>query len=318
MAEIAGIKVRDIAFVRVSAPDLDVAERFLADFGLVTVSRAEAKLFMRGAGAAHHIYIVEQGEPRLVGVAFAARDARDLERAALLPGAISGIEEIGEPGGGQRVRLREPSGYQIEIVHGIARLPELDTHQQSLNTGADPLARKGELFRLPGGQLPVIRIAHLVIVTPELDETTRWFHDNLGLVCSDAVYAGEPGNVIGSFNRCDCGDEFVDHHTLALFNFGDMKGMHHISFEVADIDAVFAGHYYLRDLGRYESRWGVGRHKLGSQVFDYWADPWGRIHERWADSDRINIHAAPGLASVEEMASQWGEPQPETFTQAMP
>ena len=31
---------------------------------------------------------------------------------------------------------------------------------------------------------------------------------------------------------------------------------------------------------------GRGRHLLGSQVYDYWSDPWGRVHERWADTDR--------------------------------
>ena len=318
MGEDTGIKVRDIAFARVAVPDLEVAERFLTDFGLITVARDGPKLFMRGAGPAHHIYVAELGEPRLIGFAFAVQSEADLARAARLPGSISGVEDIGEPGGGKRVRLREPGGYQIEIVHGIDALPELETNQQALNTGAAPLARKGDLFRLPAGQLPVIRIAHGVLVTPKLQETTDWFRDNLGLVCSDAVYAGSPDNVIGSFNRCDCGDDFVDHHTLALFNFGDMKGMHHISFEVADIDAVMAGHHYLKALGRYEHRWGVGRHMLGSQVFAYWSAPWGRGHERWADSDRLSNAAGSGIASVEELASNWGGPQPETFTQAMP
>ncbi len=318
MGNSAGIKVRDIAFARVSVPDLDTAEQFLTDFGLFAVERTETKLFMRGAGPAHHIYIAEKGEPRLIGFAFYAGDRDDLERAAQLPGAESGVEDIGEPGGGQRVRLREPNGYQIEIVHGIETVPELETHQQPLNTGKEPLARKGDLFRLPKGIPPVLRIAHGVIVTPDIDETTRWFRDNLGFIGSDNVYAGAPENKLGSFNRCDCGDEYVDHHTLGLFDFGGQKGMHHISFEVADIDAVIAGHEYLEGLGRYERKWGVGRHTLGSQVFDYWADPWGRVHERWADTDRLNASGGSNTVPVEELASQWGEPQPETFMQAVP
>ena len=43
--------------------------------------------------------------------------------------------------------------------------------------------------------------------------------------------------------------------------------------------------------------WGIGRHLLGSQVYDYWADPWGRVHEHWADTDRLNVpqRRQPGI-----------------------
>lgn len=317
MSEKPGIKVTDIAYARVSVPDLNLAEQFLTDFGLIKVERTENQLFMRGTGAAHHIYIAEQGDPRLVALGFYAMSDADLEKATHLQGAESSVETINESGGGKRVRLREPNGYQIEIVHGIQEFPPLETYQQPLNTASSPLARKGDLFRLPKGQLPVIRIAHGVIVTPKLEETSRWFSENLGFIASDIIYAGSTDNVIGSFNRCDCGGGYVDHHTLGLFDFGGQTGMHHISFEVADIDAVMAGHYYLKQLNRYEHRWGVGRHTSGSQVFDYWSDPWGRIHERWADSDRLNSETEPLVLSVEALDSQWGDPQPETFTQAM-
>ena len=58
--------------------------------------------------------------------------------------------------------------------------------------------------------------------------------------------------------------------------------------------------------------WGLGRHYLGSQVYDYWADPWGRIHEHWADSDRLNKHNTSNLVPVHEaLDSQWGGPAPE-------
>jgi hypothetical protein len=60
--------------------------------------------------------------------------------------------------------------------------------------------------------------------------------------------------------------------------------------------------------------WGLGRHVLGSQVYDYWQDPWGRVHEHWTDSDRLNNQNPPTLISAEEgLDSQWGEPVPEKF-----
>jgi hypothetical protein len=124
---------------------------------------------------------------------------------------------------------------------------------------------------------------------------------------------GSRDHIIGSFNRCDRGDEYVDHHTLFCV-MNERAGMNHVSFEVPDVDAVFKDHEYLAGLGKYEHMWGVGRHLLGSQVYDYWCDPWGRVHERWADTDRLNARSGTNLLSAEEgLVSQWGEDPPERF-----
>ena len=86
------------------------------------------------------------------------------------------------------------------------------------------------------------------------------------------------------------------------------------SFEVPDIDDVAMGHDYLAQFGNYEHMWGIGRHVLGSQVYDYWADPWGRVHEHWADSDRLNLANGSNLVAAEEaLISQWGEAPPAKF-----
>ena len=135
----------------------------------------------------------------------------------------------------------------------------------------------------------------------------------LGFVCSDDVYAGEKNNLIGSFNRCDRGDAYVDHHVFFCLNHAK-TGLNHLSFEVHDIDDVAMGHDYLAQFSKYEHMWGIGRHVLGSQVYDYWADPWGRVHEHWADSDRLNLANGSNLVSAEEaLISQWGEPPPAKF-----
>jgi hypothetical protein len=53
--------------------------------------------------------------------------------------------------------------------------------------------------------------------------------------------------------------------------------------------------------------WGIGRHLLGSQVYDYWADPWGRVHEHWADTDRLNACNGGNLASADEGFARNGD-----------
>jgi catechol 2,3-dioxygenase-like lactoylglutathione lyase family enzyme len=308
----AGVKVKDIAFGRLRAPDLDVMEEFLTNFGMVRADRTPTALYMRGTDPAHHIHVTEKGDAKFVGLAWYAQSEDDLRKAAALPGA-SGIENIDEPGGGKRVRLKEPNGYQIEIVHGIQTLPPIPVRYQNVNSGVEPVKRAGEVMRLRKGASQVKRIAHGVIATPDVPGTTKWFRENLGLLRSDDVFIGSKENLLGTFSRPDCGDEYVDHHAFFCFQH-QHAGLNHLSFEVHDIDDVFLGHEHLKRVGKYEHLWGIGRHLLGSQVYDYWADPWGRGHEHWADSDRLNAKNGGNLVPVEEgLASQWGEQPPEKF-----
>lgn len=307
------IKVKDFAFGRLRSPDLDVAEEFLTHFGMIRAARTPAALYMRGTGPRHHIHVTQKADDAgFIGFAYLAASEEDLAKVAKAPGA-SGVEPIDEPGGGKRVRLREPNGYQIEVVHGIAAVPEIAVPRDPMNTGNDPLRRAGRVLRLAKSPAPIKRIGHGVLGTPKVGETVAWFRDTLGFIGSDDVYVGSKDNVIGSFNRCDCGDEYVDHHTLFCVH-NDRAGLNHMSFEVPDVDAVFKDHEYIAGLGKYEHMWGVGRHLLGSQVYDYWADPWGRVHERWADTDRLNARSGSNLLSAEEgFVSQWGADPPAKF-----
>jgi hypothetical protein len=193
-------------------------------------------------------------------------------------------------------------------VHGIQTLPKIEAKRLPTNSADEPLRRAGTLMRPSRGPTPVKKIAHGVMASPKINDTLKWFREHLGLISSDDIYAGHKDNIIASFNRCDCGDEYVDHHVFFCMK-NEKTGLNHFSFEVADIDAVFIDHEYLKSKGKYEHIWGIGRHLLGSQVYDYWADPWGRVHEHWADSDRLNVRNGSNLMPVEEgLRSQWGEP----------
>lgn len=306
------IKAWDIAYARLRSPDLDVQEEFLTNFGLVRAARTANALYMRGTDPFHHIHVTEKGEPGFIGTAWHAKSEDDLKTLSKLPGA-SGIEHIDEPGGGMRVRLKEPNGYSVEVVYGMTAVRPIQVNRQALNSGTAPLNRRGEVMRIKKGPSSVKRIAHAVMGSPKNVETVQWFRDTLGLIGSDDLYAGSKDNIIGSFNRCDNGDDYVDHHVFFCLKT-DKVGLNHISFEVQDIDDVFIGHEYLVSKNKYEHMWGIGRHLLGSQVYDYWCDPWRRVHEHWADSDRLNIHNGSNLLAAEEgLTSQWGEAPPEKF-----
>ena len=307
-----GIRVAEFAFPRMEAPDLDVMEEFLTHFGLVRADRTPTALYMRGADGRHHLHATHKGGTRFIGFAYHAANEDDLKRAAKLPGA-SGIETPDEPGGGKRVRLTEPNGYQIEIVHGLQTVPPVKVARDELNSAREPVRRAGRVMRLTKSPTAIQRIGHGVLATPKVKETLGWFRGVLGMLRSDDVYAGEKDNIIGGFSRLDRGPDYVDHHVLFCVH-NDKAGLNHVSYEVQDIDSVFQDHEYLKSLGKYDHMWGIGRHLLGSQVYDYWCDPWGRVHERWADTDRLNAANGGNIVSAEEgFRSQWGAGPPERF-----
>jgi catechol 2,3-dioxygenase-like lactoylglutathione lyase family enzyme len=308
----AVIKASDFGWPRMEAPDLDEMEEFLTHFGLLRAERTPDALYMRGADDHHHLHVTHKGGTKFIGFAYHVADEDDLKRVAKLPGA-SGIETMNEPGGGKRVRLTEPNGYQIEIVAGVERLAPIEVARDELNSAREPTRRVGKVMRLSKSPTSIQRIGHGVLATPKVKETTAWFRETLGMICSDDVYAGEKENVIGSFNRLDRGADYVDHHVLFCVH-NEKTGLNHVSYEVQDIDCVFQDHEYIKRLGKYEHMWGIGRHLLGSQVYDYWSDPWGRVHERWADTDRLNAANGSNLLSAEEgFQSQWGDRPPERF-----
>jgi hypothetical protein len=305
------IKVTRMAYGRLRAPDRDRMEKFLVDFGLVRAARTEKASYFRGTDPAHHVHVIEQGEPRLVGFAYEAASEDDLRRIAAVPGA-SPIESIDEPGGGKRVRLTEPNGYQIEIVHGIASMGPLPIERYPQQTD-DDLLRPPPGMRVKFGPSRVRRAAHGVMATPRVGETAAWFRDHLGLVCSDDLYMGSQDNLIGSFNRIDAGNEGVDHHVLFCIK-NATAGLHHLSFEVEDAEDMFIGHEHLKRAEKYEHMRGIGRHILGSQIYDYWLDPWGRMHEHWTSTERFDASSGSNLMAVGEgFTSRFGDAPSKRF-----
>src|SRR5580700_3790520 len=113
------VKVSELAYCRLQVPDLDVAERFLVDFGLIVADRREGRRFLRGTDPTPYCYVLEEGPAHFLGFAFHAKERADLDRLAQETG--NSVTAIDAPGGGWRVSLTEPNGYAIEVVFGIAK-----------------------------------------------------------------------------------------------------------------------------------------------------------------------------------------------------
>ncbi len=299
-----GIKVNDIAFVRFRAPDLDEMEAFLLDFGLQRSARTGDTLYMRGTDDEGFVHVTHVGdEPGFVGLAFAANTVDELEALA----AGDGFSEVGEltgPGGGRVVSVSDPNGFRVEVVAARGSVGRLSAAAAAPRNDASSRPRLGDTVRLAAGPSHVKRLGHAVINVVDPAESEAWYRSNFGLVASDVIVIDEQRS-LGAFLRCDQGERYVDHHTLFLVGTGT-AGFNHAAFEVSNFDDLMAGHTHLAAAER-EHQWGIGRHVLGSQIFDYWVDPWGHVVEHWTDGDVFNDSTPTNRVGLDELlATQWG------------
>jgi catechol 2,3-dioxygenase-like lactoylglutathione lyase family enzyme len=234
----------------------------------------------------------------------------DLEEAAATFG--SAVEARSEPGGGQRVVLNDPDGNQIELVHGMTpREASIPRAPHATNPGTDRV-RFNTIIRNESAPSNVMRLGHVALYSPNIKEMMDFYLGVLGMKVSDTYFAGEPGNVIAAFLHCGLGDQFVDHHTIAIIG-GPRTGFDHTAFEVLDLDDLMMGNRHLLQAEKWQHSWGVGRHRDGSQIFDYWRDPFGNKIEHWTDGDLVNdgyestsSPFSPELAA--DQLAQWGPP----------
>lgn len=294
------LSLRALHHVHLQVADLDANDRFVRSFGLIEVAREAERHYYRGVGTDAYSYVVEAGDhTRLLGLAFLVDAPEDLQRATQIEGA-GPVHDLAGPGGGQGVTLLDPEGLRIELVHGVTEReaeplrPPLET-----NHPADRRRLNAEPKYPEPGPAKLLRIGHVGLYVKDYGRCEAWYRDTLGLVPSDRLYAGSPDNVIGGFYRINRGEEYVDHHTLAMFGFGKTE-VHHLSFEVADLEQQFFAHRHLLKEG-WQSVWGVGRHPKGSHVFDVWKDPNGLRFETFTDTDLVNVHRAADNFPVETM-----------------
>lgn len=300
------IKADDIAYVRFSAPDLDRMEAFLTDFGLARAHRDASTLYMRGHGPDPFLHVTHKGEPGFAGLAFRARSVEDLATLAKSQGAK--IEELDGPGGGKVVRLKDPDGFAVEAVAGREQASTAAISPTPPVNDARTKPRRNEVRRTGQGAAHVRRLGHCVLNVSNFRASEAWYKERFGFITSDEIKMS-PEFALGSFMRCDRGDQPADHHTLFLLGIGQPK-FNHAAFEVVDFDDLMSGHDHLKEKA-YAHEWGIGRHFLGSQIFDYWRDPWGHTVEHWTDGDLMTASWGSRDASPQElMGVQWGMKMP--------
>lgn len=304
------IRIEDIAHVRFRAPDLGAMRSFLEDFGLVIAEASEARLVARGAGTSPVCHITEAGEAGFAAIGFRAETVADLERLAAAEGAP--VQDFDAPGGGKVVVLTDPDGHRVEVVAGQTPAAALPLPAPQPFNKASGHERLRAVKRIAPGPASVLRLGHAVLNVSDFRRSEAWYKDRFGFITSDEIRMGSDF-AMGAFMRCDRGDTPTDHHTLFLAQSPKGPGFNHAAFEVADFDDLMRGRQRLLDTNRH-AEWGVGRHILGSQIFDYWRDPWGHTLEHWTDGDLFTSADGSNIASLEDLLGvQWGPGAPPTM-----
>ncbi len=303
------IKVQDIVYARFQLPDLTKAEAYLKQFGLIPAHTSGEALYMRGLGKNPVCYIAHKGEPKFIGVGLKAASAQDLQTLAKEEDVKVLPRE--ETGGGQCVRLTDPNGFQVEVVHGMEENAAQPAEAPLPFNAASAKTRLNQPVRYEKRPSHVKRLGHCVLEVKDYPESLAWYQSKLGLIISDQVYIGQEDMPAGAFLRCDCGAKPVDHHTLFLLGAPDgVAQFNHAAFEVENLDDLMLGHDTLREAGA-KHFWGIGRHILGSQIFDYWRDPWGFTLEHWTDGDLFDNSRPPHNESIATLlGTVWGPPMP--------
>lgn len=300
------IKVEDIAFVRFRAPDLNEMRGFLEEFGLSCLEQG-GKLYGRGTDGAPYLHVTELGEPGFAGLGFRAQTRAEL--ADLGARDAAPVEASGEPGGGYRISLRDPDGNTVEVVAEQTWASADAVSPDTRINSASERRRFREPVRFEPGPSRVYRLGHAVLNVADFARSEAWYKERFGLITSDQIEV-EPGTPLGAFLRCDRGDTPTDHHTLFLLQAPTGPGFNHAAFEVSGLDDLMKGHSFLKSRERNHA-WGVGRHILGSQIFDYWKDPWGHELEHWTDGDLFTAADPAGVAGVAELlGALWGPGYP--------
>ena len=306
------IKVRDVEFVTFSAPDLVRMHEFLSDFGMTDSGNSDQNVLrMRGAGEAPFIHKTVLGAPGFVGLALRAGSIDDLETLAKSQGVA--VKDSPAPEPGRVVALTDPNGFQIEVVAELARAPRTTREIAPDRNTTQNVTRPGVAKRIARSPSSVLRLGHVVLGVNDVSESWQWWSERFGLLMSDEVRAPN-GVMAAAFIRCDRDSELADHHSL---NFAQLPrksaAFHHAAFEVADLDDLMVGHERLKERG-YRHSWGVGRHILGSHVFDYWRDPWGHLIEHSTDGDVFDADVPAAVTDIPTMMGRkWGPPAPPDF-----
>jgi catechol 2,3-dioxygenase-like lactoylglutathione lyase family enzyme len=174
------------------------------------------------------------------------------------------------------IELKDDQGFELKFQVTIRR--ELDMPAEKINAPGAP-AQRGPNELGVWEEMPALprTLSHVVLFVPDIEIATKFYCDRLGFVITDILTGAGP------FLRPKAND---DHHTLFFIRTPEyMKGCEHLAFHMGGpTELMVAGTRFVKK--GYQSFWGPGRHKFGSNWFWYFNSPLGCHFEYDADMDK--------------------------------
>lgn len=185
---------------------------------------------------------------------------KDREVRKLPDGSIEAFDDMGFVLGFQ-VTVRRPLNLSAETINAPGAAPQRPANIVAVDENAVIKPRS---------------LSHVVYFVPDADKAEAFYVKRLGFVRTDS-FTG-----VGPFLR-PAGT--LDHHTLFMIQTPPfMKGCEHFTFHMGGPTEVMQAGTRFVNKG-YQSFWGPGRHKFGSNWFWYFNSPLGCHVEYDADMD---------------------------------
>lgn len=283
-------------------PDAAVADRYYRDFGLRTAERGNTLAARCEGRGQDQIVISEARRKRLTWVAFSVeRGSLDrLSRSVV----AAGYPRVDGPGSGIDGHwFRDPDGLPVRLSE---EQPDRSRPYPPLALNVDggyPRTDRALWLEVRDIAAPAPRrLGHVIKYCPDIPAAERFYMGALGLQLADSMADRL------SFWHCGQGD----HHIFGVAA-SQAPGLHHASFEVANVDEIAKGAGHMAERG-HRDQWGLGRHTFGSNLFAYIKDPWGSWTEYFADIDQVTCAWRGRRWEITESGSAvWGPPMPADF-----
>jgi len=298
------VKATALAAIRLSRPDVGKARAFFENLGLACPGSAKDIATLSGCLELEPSVIIQRGPRAYLGLDVYVDTPAELEAlSARMQTSIVDCEIRKRA----MVELVDPDGIAIGVLVRPAEDVQCPIEERAATNRPGRSERINEGRRADAGQETVYRLGHTVLATRNLLRAVHWYRETLGMLVSDCQLLDNDPVPVVAFMRFDRGDTPTDHHSIALGS-AIGHGHMHTAFEMLDMESVARAQHWLVGSG-YRHAWGMGRHVLGSQIFDYWCDPWGDQFELYADGDVFDASVATGTHAFNAGAQhQWGPP----------
>lgn len=304
------MSVTNLQHVGLEVPDVETGLAFYRDAGLEGSARDGMGIVRCAGRDQDQLRLIEGRRKRLHHVSFGSTDEGLAAIRKRLEASGNKLLYAPNESPDSGIWMRDPDGIFVNVKVAEATLsyggpnalgaqPEWPT-----NTPGHFERRGVRAATARDVTIQPRRMGHILQFTPDVNRKIDFYTRVLGMRVADWV-----GDMI-AFMYLEGGS---DHHVVALAK-SDGPGLHHASFEMANVDHI--GLNAARMMGKgYKSCWGFGRHVIGSNFFHYMRDPWDGLIEFFSDIDYIpeDCDWKAGEWDAEDSLVLWGPQVPDDF-----